>query len=93
MKDIFIVLKQMDLIITSQLCLLRDITHINLEAFRKAIKDVYFVAKPLPARTLTTVRIPYKMGGDLSCEEWEDVCQIILEELVEKDIPVEIWQK
>lgn len=69
-----------------------NITHINLEALRKAIKGVYMMAKPLPARTLTTVRIPYKMGCDITCDEWEDVYQIILEELVEKEIPVEIWQ-
>lgn len=69
-----------------------SITHINLEALRKAIKGVYIMAKPLPARTLTTVRIPYKMGCDITCDEWEDVYQIILEELVEKEIPVEIWQ-
>lgn len=70
-----------------------NITHINLEALRKAIKCVYIMAKPLPAGTLTTVRIPYKMGIDMTCDEWEDVYQIILEELTEKDIPVEIWQE
>lgn len=70
-----------------------NITHINLEALRKAIKCVYIMAKPLPAGTLTTVRIPYKMGIDITCDEWEDVYQIILEELTEKEIPVEIWQE
>lgn len=66
--------------------------HINLDALRMSLKQVCAVATPLPARTLTTVRIPYKMGCDITCDEWEDVYQIILEELVEKEIPVEIWQ-
>lgn len=70
-----------------------NIIRINLEAFRKAIKDVFVVAKPLPARTLTTVRIPYKLGCELTCDEWERVQEIILEELTEKGIPVEIWQE
>ena len=67
--------------------------HINLEAFRKSLKQVCIVATPLPARTLTTVRIPYMMGLKMTCDEWEDVYQIILEELTEKEIPVEIWQE
>ena len=66
---------------------------INLEAFRKSLKQVCIVATPLPARTLTTVRIPYMMGLKMTCDEWEDVYQIILEELTEKEIPVEIWQE
>lgn len=70
-----------------------NISHINLEALRKALNGVYIMAKPLPAGTLTTVRIPYKMGMDITCDEWEDVYQIILEELTEKEIPVEIWQE
>jgi len=70
-----------------------NMTHINLEALRKAIKGVYIMAKPLPAGTLTTVRIPYKMGLEITCDEWEDIYQIILEELTEKEIPVEIWQE
>lgn len=70
-----------------------NIAHINLEALRKSLKQVCIVATPLPARTLTTVRIPYKLGCNLTCDEWEDVYQIILEELTEKEIPVEIWQE
>ncbi len=65
--------------------------HINLEAFRKALKEICIVATPLPARTLTTVRIPYMLGMKMSSSEWKEVCQIILKELAEKGIPVEIW--
>lgn len=70
-----------------------NMAHINLKAFRKSLKQVCIVATPLPARTLTTVRIPYMMGLEMTCDEWEDVYQIILEELTEKEIPVEIWQE
>ncbi len=65
--------------------------HINFEFFRKALKEVCIVATPLPARTLTTVRIPYMFGMEMSSSEWKEVCQIILKELAEKGIPVEIW--
>ncbi len=68
-------------------------THINLEALRKSLKQVCVAATPLPARTLTTVRIPYKMGCDISCDEWESVQEIIIDELAVRNIPVEIWQK
>lgn len=61
-------------------------------ALREAFRNTCFIAKPLPARTLTTVRVPYKMGCDISFEEWEEVYQIIQDELIEKGIPVEIWQ-
>lgn len=69
-----------------------NIEHINLEVFRKALKEVCIVATPLPARTLTTVRIPYMLGLKMTSAEWENVYQIILKELAEKGIPVEIWQ-
>lgn len=70
-----------------------NITHINLEALRKSLKQVCVVATPLPARTLTTVRIPYKMGCDITCDEWESVQDVIIDELAGRNIPVEIWQK
>lgn len=67
--------------------------HINLDALRMSLKQVCAVATPLPARTLTTVRIPYKMGCELTCDEWEKVQDIITDELAGRNIPVEIWQK
>lgn len=66
---------------------------INQDALRKALNHIYFIAKPLPARTLTTVRIPYKLHCKIDDSVWTDILKIISEELVEKNIPVEIWQK
>ncbi len=65
--------------------------YVNLEAFRKALKEVCIVATPLPVRTLTTVRIPYMLGLKMTSVEWNEVYQIILKELADKGIPVEIW--
>lgn len=70
-----------------------NIAHINLEALRKSLKQVCVVATPLPARTLTKVRIPYKMGCEMTCDEWESVQEVIIDELAGRNIPVEIWQK
>lgn len=64
----------------------------DYDALRKALSNVRCVATPLPARTLTTVRIPYKLGCGLAGGDWDVVFQIITEELVSKNIPVEIWR-
>lgn len=65
---------------------------INQAALREALHDIYLLAKSLPARTLTTVRIPYKLHCKIDESVWTDILNIISEELVEKNIPVEIWQ-
>lgn len=65
---------------------------INLNDIRKAFQSVYIIARPLPIRTLTTVRIPYKLGYEMGENVWSNTLEIIFEELVNKDIPVEIWQ-
>ena len=70
----------------------RDKCYTDYNAVRKGLKEVRKVATPLPARTLTTVRIPYGMGCGLAGGRWEMVCQIINEELVAYGIPVEIWR-
>lgn len=71
----------------------RDKCYTDYDALRKALATVRAVATPLPARTLTTVRIPYKMGCGLAGGSWDTVEQIIMDELVLHDIPVEIWKK
>lgn len=71
----------------------RDRCYTDYEALRKALAGVRVVATPLPARTLTTVRIPYKMGCGLAGGSWDIVEQIIMDELVSYEIPVEIWKK
>lgn len=71
----------------------RDKCYIDYDALRKALTTVRTVATPLPARTLTAVRIPYKMGSGLAEGSWSIVEQIIKDELVAYDIPVEIWKK
>lgn len=71
----------------------RDKCYTDYNALRKALSAVRGVATPLPARTLTTVRIPYKMGCGLAGGSWDIVLQIIQDELVAHDIPVEIWKK
>ena len=65
----------------------------DYDALRKALTTVRTVATPLPARTLTTVRIPYKMGSGLAGGSWSIVEQIIKDELVAYDIPIEIWKR
>ena len=70
-----------------------DKRYADYDALRKALTTVRTVATPLPARTLTTVRIPYKMGSGLAGVSWNIVEQIIKDELVAYDIPVEIWKK
>jgi len=71
----------------------RSRRHTDYADLRQALVNVRYVATPLPARALTTVRIPYKMGCGLAGGDWETVYQIILDELVSHDIPVEIWEK
>ena len=71
----------------------RDKCYTDYDALRKALAAVRVVATPLPARTLTTVRIPYKMGCGLAGGSWDIVEQIIKDELVSYGIPVEIWKK
>lgn len=41
----------------------------------------------------STIRIPYKMGCGLGGGNWEKVQEIIYDELVSKNIDVEIWRK
>lgn len=64
----------------------------DYDALRKALSNVRCVATPLPARTLTTVRIPYKLGCGLAGGDWDVVYQIIIDELVNYGIPVEVWR-
>ena len=71
----------------------RDKCYTDYDALRKALTVVRTVATPLPARPLTTVRIPYKMGSGLAGGSWSIIEQIIKGELVAYDIPVEIWEK
>lgn len=71
----------------------RDKCYTDYAALRKALTVVRTVATPLPARTLTTVRIPYKMGSGLAGGSWSIVEQIIKDELVAYDMPAEIWEK
>lgn len=71
----------------------RDKYYTDYDALRKALTVVRTVATPLPARTQTTVRIPYKMGSGLAGGSWSIVEQIIKDELVAYDIPVEIWKR
>lgn len=63
----------------------------NFRSLRKALAVVREVATPLPARALTTVRIPYRMGCDMGDDGWSIVYRIIRDELMDHDIPVEIW--
>lgn len=51
----------------------RDRCYTNYDAIRKALNTVRQVATPLPARTLTTIRIPYGMGCGLAGGKWETV--------------------
>lgn len=71
----------------------RDKCYTDYDALRRALSAVRVVATPLPTRTLTTVRIPYKMGCGLAGGSWDIVEQIIKDELALYEIPVEIWKK
>lgn len=64
----------------------------NLDDISEAFRVVCLLAKPLPIRTLTTVRIPFKLAYKIDEREWFEILKIIYTELVEKDIPVEIWE-
>lgn len=70
----------------------RDRCYTDYDAVRKGLKFIKQIATPLPVRTLTTVRIPYRMGCGLAGGNWDKVYQIIKEELVDHGIPVEIWK-
>lgn len=60
------------------------------EAIKVFFKEIYILAKPLPAHTYFTVRIPYPFCSTTE-GEWKKITKIINKELVYKDIPVEIW--
>lgn len=68
-----------------------DAMRIDFDATKEAFKSVFCAANSLPGRTLTTVRIPYGMEMGLGCTEWEKIYWIIVENLVKKKIPVEVW--
>ena len=70
----------------------REKCYTDYDALRKGLSKIREIATPLPARTLTTVRIPYGMGCGLAGGNWNTVFQIINEELVDYGIPVEIWR-
>lgn len=63
----------------------------ELETLREALLKIREVATPLPIRTLTTVRILYRMGCAAAGDDWSAVSQLIQEELLDHNIPVEIW--
>lgn len=65
----------------------------NLRTLREALHKIREVATPLPVRTLTTVRIPYRMGCAAVGDDWSAVTQLIQEELLNHNIPVEIWNE
>lgn len=67
--------------------------HTDYQALRKAFQTIRTMAMPLPARPLTRVRIPYRMGCGLAGGDWSIVSSIIQEELLNHDIIVEIWKK
>lgn len=71
----------------------RDRQYTDYDALRKALSKVCLMAKPLPAHTLTTVRIPYKMGCGLGGGDWDIVIRLVIAELVAEGISVEIWKK
>ena len=63
--------------------------YIDYDALRKAPTVVKTIATPLPARTPITIRIPYKMGSGLAGGFWSIVEQIIKDELVACNTPIE----
>ena len=65
----------------------------ELDTLREALLKIREVATPLPIRTLTTVRIPYRMGCTAAGDDWSAVSQLIQEELLDHNIPVEIWKE
>ena len=62
----------------------------RLEGINKYFEMIYVLAKPFPAHTYFTVRIPYLFCSE-SEETWKHVAKIINEKLVYRNIPVEIW--
>ena len=65
----------------------------DYQALRKAFQTIRCMATPLPARPLTRVRIPYRLGCGLAGGDWNIVKSIIQEELLDYDVIVEIWKK
>ena len=65
----------------------------ELDTLREALLKIREVATPLPIRTLTTVRIPHLMGCAAVGDDWSAVSQLIQEELLNHNIPVEIWNE
>ena len=65
----------------------------DYQALRKAFQAIRCMATPLPARPLTRVRIPYRLGCGLAGGDWNIVKSIIQEELLDYDVIVEIWKK
>lgn len=63
----------------------------DFEALRKGLREIRTCATALPARPYTTVRIPMFMGSHFSGGDWKNARQIIQEELVDHNIPVELW--
>lgn len=62
----------------------------RIEMIETYFKEIYVLAKPLPAHTYFTVRIPYLFCSATE-DEWKEITKIIKKELIYKDIPVEIW--
>lgn len=65
----------------------------ELDTLSEALLKIREIATPLPIRTLTTVRIPYRMGCAAAGDDWSAVSQLIQEELLDHNIPVEIWNE
>ena len=65
----------------------------NIGTLREALREIRVVATPLPIRTLTTVRIPHYMGCATTGVDWSVVSKLIQEELLDYNIPVEIWNE
>ena len=62
----------------------------RIETIEAFFKEIYILAKPLPAHTYFTVRVPYLFCSATE-DEWKEITKIINKELIYKDIPVEIW--
>ncbi len=64
----------------------------DYNALEKAFKAIRHCAQPTKTHKATTIRIPRNMGCGLGGGEWKTVFKIIDKELVQKGIPVEIWE-
>jgi len=65
----------------------------SLSTLSEALHKIREVATPLPIRTLTTVRIPHRMGCAAAGDDWSAVSKLIQEELLDHNISVEIWNE